>query len=335
MKSRKFVDAVTLYVNAGKGGNGCLSFRREKFVPKGGPDGGDGGQGGNVIFVGDRDEDSLVRLFYAPHQRAQDAEHGQGKKIRGRSGEDLLIKVPRGTEVWNHATGEMLGDIVRHGEKLLAARGGKGGLGNAHRKGCDRRALRDHTPGEPGEQITLRLHLKLMADVGLVGFPNAGKSSLLKAITDAHPKVGAYPFTTLNPIVGTVIFEDYSRLTIADIPGLLEGAHEGAGLGHDFLRHIERARFLVYVIDMAGSDGRQPFSDYCCLREELALHKAELADRHSITVANKMDLHAAAANLEEFRKETGVHPVAVSALTGQGLDELRKVIQTRFANKPG
>jgi len=326
VKARTFVDTAVVYACAGDGGNGCVSFRREKFVAKGGPDGGDGGRGGHVILRADKDRDSLIQLFYAPHQRAQNAGHGKGKKLHGRNGKDLVVEIPCGTEVWDQDSGIMLADVVQHGEELTVTRGGKGGQGNCHWTTSTHQAPTEHTAGEQGERVALRLELKLVADVGLVGFPNAGKSSLLTGISDAHPKIGAYPFTTLNPIIGTLVFEDYTRLTVADIPGLIEGAHKGAGLGHAFLRHIERSPFLVYVIDMAGVDMRSPHDDYVNLRNELEWHKKKLADRPSLVVANKMDLPAAKENLELFTRETGITPVPVSALARQGLDELRKAV---------
>jgi len=317
------MDIVTVHARGGNGGNGCVSFRREKFVPRGGPDGGDGGCGGCVFLQGDKDENSLIRLFYTPHQNAKNGGHGKGKNLHGHNGEDLVIKIPCGTEAWDSETGRMLGAIVAYGEKLLVARGGQGGLGNCHWRTASHRALTRHTDGEQGEQATLRLELKLIADMGLVGFPNAGKSSLLAHVSDAHPKIASYPFTTLNPIIGTMIFENYTRLTIADIPGLIKGAHEGIGLGHAFLRHIERSSSLIYVIDMAGVDARHPHEDYFSLREELELHKHELISRPSVIVANKMDLPQAAGNLEKFKDATRLQPIPVSAVTGQGLDDLK------------
>jgi len=244
-KSRTFIDSAVLRARAGKGGNGCASFRREKSVAKGGPDGGDGGRGGHVILKADQDVDSLVGIYYAPERRAKDASHGKGKKLHGRNGKDLIVRVPRGTEVWNAETCIMLGDMVEHGQNLVVARGGKGGLGNCHWKTATHQAPTEHTYGEQGESVCFRLELKLLADIGLVGFPNAGKSSLLSAISDAHPKVAAYPFTTLNPIIGTVVLKNYTSLKVADIPGLMKGAHDGTGLGHAFLRHVERSSHLI------------------------------------------------------------------------------------------
>ena len=328
MKARTFVDTAVLFAVAGNGGNGCVSFRREKFVAKGGPDGGDGGRGGHVTLVADKDEDSLIRIYYAPHQRAEHAGHGKGKKLHGRNGKDCVVKVPRGTEVWDRDSGVMLVDLVRHGDQFMVARGGKGGNGNCHWATSTHQAPTEHTAGVEGEAVNLRLELKLVADVGLVGFPNAGKSSLLTSISDAHPKIGAYPFTTLNPIIGTLAFEDYTRVTVADIPGLIEGAHDGAGLGHAFLRHVERSSFLVYVIDMAGVDVRKPHEDYANLRQELCLHRRELSERPTLVVANKMDLPEAQENLAEFTAAAGTAPLQVSTVTGQGLEELKAAIRT-------
>jgi GTP-binding protein len=323
MKSRKFIDHVVVHTTSGKGGNGSASFRREKFVAHGGPDGGDGGKGGSVLFRGDKDEDSLIRLFFSPHQRAGHGGTGRSRQMHGANGADCILKVPLGTEVWDREAEVMLGDILEHGQEIIVAKGGKGGVGNIHFKSSTNQAPTKCTPGGDGEDVTLKLELKIMADIGLVGLPNAGKSSLLSCISDAHPKVAAYPFTTLNPVLGTIIFEDYTRLRIADIPGLIEGAHEGIGLGHDFLRHVERSNFLIYVIDMAGVDARNPEDDYDCLREELHLHDASLSERPSIVVANKMDLPEAQENLKDFRKKTGLDPIQVSAESGEGLDELR------------
>ncbi len=323
MKARTFVDTATLYAKGGNGGNGCVSFRREKYVPRGGPDGGDGGRGGHVILRCNRDENSLIRLYFAPHQRARNGGHGKGKQLHGRNGKDLYVAVPPGTEVWDPETGVLLGDIVEHDQEFLVARGGRGGRGNVHWKSPTHQAPTEHTDGDKTEQLTLRLELKLVADMGLVGFPNAGKSSILTGISDAHPKIGAYPFTTLNPIIGTLIFEDYSRITVADIPGLIEGAHDGVGLGHAFLRHIERAYCLVYVIDMAGVDARKPHEDYHSLRRELEMHRADLVTRPAKVVANKMDLPEAEENLATFKAETGTDPIRVSASTGEGLDALK------------
>lgn len=320
------MDSVVVYAHAGNGGNGSVSFRREKFVPRGGPDGGDGGRGGHVILQGDADTDSLVHLYFVPHQSARPGGHGSGKKSHGRNGKDNIIKVPCGTEVWNTEDHKLVTDIVEHGQTVIIARGGEGGNGNCHWKTSTHQAPTEHTDGIPTEEISLRLELKIVADIGMVGFPNAGKSSLLTKISQAHPKIGAYPFTTLNPIIGTVIFPDYNRLTVADIPGLIKDAHLGSGLGHAFLRHIERSRFILYILDMAGVDTRNPYDDYIDLKNELELYDNSILERPSLVVANKMDLPDAAKNLSEFTKESGVDPIQISASTGDGVPELRDAI---------
>jgi len=327
MKSNKFIDTVTVQVFAGDGGNGCASFRREKYIPKGGPDGGDGGHGGSVVFRADTDVSSLISLYYAPHQRAGKGGHGKGKQLHGKNGQDKVINIPCGTEVWDEQNGVMLADIISPGETFIAARGGKGGLGNCHWKTSTHQTPTEHTDGEPGEEKKILLKLKLISDVGLVGYPNAGKSSLLRAVSDAHPKVAAYPFTTLNPIIGTVIFNDHSRLTVADIPGLIDGAHRGVGLGHAFLRHIERARYLVFVVDMAGVDMRKPHEDYVNLRKEIELYRKDLLEKECLVVANKMDLPEAKENIDIFVKETGINPLRISAKTLDGIDEIRKILE--------
>jgi len=326
MKARTFVDEVTVFARAGNGGNGSASFRREKYVAKGGPDGGDGGRGGHVTLIADPDTDSLIALHYAPHQRAGHAGPGRGQRRHGKNGADLVIKVPLGTEVRDADSGDWLGELVEPGATLSIAKGGKGGRGNCHWKTSTHQVPTEFTPGENGEERALRLDLKIVAEVGLVGYPNAGKSSLLTCLSDAHPKIGAYPFTTLNPIIGTMVFENYTRARVADVPGLIEGAHDGVGLGHQFLRHVERASFLVHVIDMAGVDGRAPAEDYASLRQELALHLDGLAERPFLVAANKMDLPEAAENLDTFRKETGLDPLLVSAVTGDGIEGLKTAI---------
>lgn len=323
MKSRQFVDRVTLHVLAGNGGNGCVSFRREKYVARGGPDGGDGGNGGNAILRADWNVESLTPIFYTPKQRADHGGHGKGKKLHGRNGKDLVIPVPRGTEVWDSDTGVMLYDLVGNEEEATVVLGGKGGNGNCHWKTSRHQAPREHTDGDPGESKSLRLEFKVVSDSGLVGYPNAGKSSLLTVISHAHPTIAGYPFTTLHPVVGTVMFEDYTSLTIADVPGLIDGAHEGVGLGHSFLRHIERAPVFLFVIDMAGTDGREPSDDYANLLNELKLHRDDMTERPSLVVANKMDVAAARKNVVEFRKKTGRSPIEISASTGEGIEELK------------
>jgi GTP-binding protein len=333
MKSRKFIDHAHLYAKAGNGGNGCASFRREKFVPRGGPDGGDGGKGGDIILRADGEVDSLIDIYFSPHRRAKHGVSGSGQQKHGRNGPDLYISVPLGTEVWDAQTDVMLCDLIEQEQLFTVAHGGKGGLGNVHWKSSTHQAPREHTDGEKGEEAELRLELKIAADIGLVGFPNAGKSSLLTAISDAHPRIGAYPFTTLNPIIGTVIFEDYTRIKVADIPGLIEGAHDGVGLGHAFLRHVERSAFLLYVIDMAGSDCRKPEEDYACLVNELACHREDLATRPSLVVANKMDYPEAEENLKRFTRKTGITPLPICAPLGEGIDELKQKLY-ELVNQP-
>ncbi len=333
MKSRIFVDSAILYAAGGRGGNGCVSFRREKFVPKGGPDGGDGGNGGNVILRADPQMDSLVSIYYQPHRVAESGTHGKGKLMHGRNGRNLVVRVPCGTQVRNES-GELEADLVEPGQEYIAARGGQGGKGNRHWLTSTNRAPMENTPGEEGQTVTLRLELKLIADVGLVGYPNAGKSSLLRALTGAKPKVAAYPFTTLHPIIGTITFDDYTSLTIADLPGLISGASRGVGLGHAFLRHIERSRILAYVIDIAGTDGRKPWEDYLSLREEIEKYDASLLERKSIVIANKMDLPAGQSNLPIFVKKTGLRTVEISAETGKGIVSLKKILHKEASSLP-
>ena len=330
MKHVVFKDRVKLYVRAGNGGNGCVSFRREKFIPKGGPDGGDGGHGGSVVLRCDADEDSLLPLYYQPHQRAKNAQAGMGSQRHGRNGENCVAKVPCGTIVTDAESGEFVGELLGDGDELVVAKGGRGGLGNLRFKSSTNQAPRQFTEGTLGEEKALWLELKLMADVGLVGYPNAGKSTLLSRLTHAHPKIAPYPFTTINPIIGTLEFENFHRLRIADIPGLIDGAHDGVGLGHQFLRHIERSRFLLFVIDMAGTDERNPSDDFVHLREELALHREELSCTPYMVVANKMDTPGADGLLREFEKKTGELVYPISAELGEGLDPIREHLYKHF-----
>ncbi len=326
MKGFKFVETTVADILAGCGGDGSASFRREKYVPYGGPDGGDGGRGGHVILQADSNVDSLITLYYQPRQHAEDGGKGMGQKRHGRNGKDIILKVPCGTVVRDETSGELLGDLVTPGEQLIVAHGGKGGLGNCHWKTSVHQAPTEHTQGAPGEQRRLRLDVKIVADIGLIGFPNAGKSTLLTAISHAHPKIAAYPFTTVQPVIGTIQYDDFSRLKIVDIPGLIQGAHAGAGLGHTFLRHVERTRGLVYVIDMAGTDGRRPADDFITLRDELARYNPELLQRPELVVANKIDLDPALENLPEFIERTGQKPMLVSGLTRRGTDELKSAL---------
>jgi GTP-binding protein len=314
VKTRTFVDHVVVHARAGKGGDGSSSFRREACVPEGGPDGGDGGRGGHVIFKGCRDVDSLIALYFAPQLFAEPGVAGRGQKMYGRMGKDLTVLVPCGTEVFDRDTGVRMADVVEHGEEVIIAKGGKGGLGNVHFRTSTHQVPTEHTPGDLGEEFRLRLELKTIADAGFLGFPNAGKSSLLSCISDAHPKIASYPFTTLNPIVGTIEYPDFSQLRVADVPGIIEGASSGVGLGIGFLKHIARSSVLVYVIDMAGTDNRLPWDDYKNLRREISQYDAALLDRPSLVLANKMDEMAAVENLPKFIKKTRVKPIPVSAL---------------------
>lgn len=333
MKAVVFKDRVKIYVRAGNGGNGIVAFRREKHVPRGGPDGGDGGHGGSVILKGDANQDSLLPLYYQPHQKAEHGTDGAGNNRHGRNGKNKILPVPLGTVVKDPETDEFIGEIVEDGDELIIAKGGKGGLGNLRFKSSINQLPMQQKDGTPGEERAYRLELKLMADVGLVGYPNAGKSTLLTDLTDATPKVAAYPFTTINPIIGTLIYENYHRLRIADIPGLIDGAAEGVGLGHHFLRHIERSRFLIFVIDMAAEDGRDPAEDYQNLRRELESYNPDLAHRPFLVLANKMDEPVAEENLAEFKKKTGLDPLPASAGLGEGTDRIKEVLYEHFFGK--
>ncbi len=334
MKHVVFKDRVKLYVRAGNGGNGCVSFRREKFIPKGGPDGGDGGDGGSVILRCDANEDSLLPLYYKPHQRAKHAQHGMGSQCHGRNGADCIAKIPIGTVITDDETGELLGELLGDGEELLIAKGGKGGIGNIHFKSSTNQAPREFTEGTKVEEKVIWLELKLVADVGLVGYPNAGKSTLLTQLTHAHPKIAPYPFTTLNPIIGTMEYANFSRLRVADIPGLIDGAHEGVGLGHQFLRHIERSKFILFVLDMAGTDQRNPTDDFLHLKDELRLHLEELSCTPYLVLANKMDEPDAAKHLKEFKERTDETIYEISAELGEGLEPVKEFLYSHFFGTP-
>ncbi|MDP7006394.1 MAG: GTPase ObgE [Phycisphaerales bacterium] len=284
------VDRARIFVRSGKGGDGCMSFRREKYIPKGGPNGGDGGDGGDVILVGDRSIDTLLSLTHRPHYRAEHGEMGKGSQMHGGNGEDCIVKVPLGTLVTDEESGDLLADISDHDQRVVVAKGGKGGWGNEHFKSATNQAPRETTNGEPIEEHVLRLELKLIADVGLVGMPNAGKSTLLSAISAARPKVADYPFTTLQPHLGIAELDMNRRLVMADIPGLIEGAADGAGLGHRFLKHIERTGALLHLIDVMPIDGSDPLTNYKTIRDELEKYSDELATKDEIVVLNKIDL---------------------------------------------
>src|SRR5580765_517865 len=336
-----FVDRIKIFAQAGNGGRGCVSFRREKFVPKGGPDGGDGGRGGDVILRADRHIDNLVNLFYEPIIKAKSGGHGKGKKMMGRAGAAKVVKVPLGTIVYpanGNGTNESrveqpIVDLTRDGEEFVLCEGGAGGKGNVHFKSSRNRAPRQYTEGGEGEEGYFLLELRTIADAGLVGYPNAGKSTLLRKISAARPKVAAYPFTTLHPIVGVIEFPGYRRATIADIPGLIEGAHRGLGLGHEFLRHITRCRILVFVIDVAGSEGRNPVEDLQNLRREIDLYDPTLSSRAWFAVANKMDLPGAEENLKALQERfPKIKILPTSAAIGEGMDALKEALAATMTN---
>ncbi len=336
MKAKTFIDQVEVQVRSGKGGDGSMSFRREALVEFGGPDGGDGGRGGDVVFKASEHINTLLGLYYDPKCYAQDGAPGQGRKMYGKRGKDLVVPVPLGTEVYDAETGLLIADITEPGQSVIVAKGGAGGYGNVHFKSSVNQAPTEHTPGGEAEERHLRLELKTIADAGLLGFPNAGKSSLLTALSSATPKIASYPFTTLNPIVGTIVYDDYAKVTMADVPGIIEGAAKGVGLGLDFLKHLERSHVLVYVLDMAGTDNRAPWKDYEVLHKEIDEYSVELAARPFLVVANKMDAEVSAENLSRFIEETGVRPITISCETRDGLDvfkeELRKIVnpKTKF-----
>jgi GTPase len=315
-----FVDHTRITVRGGKGGAGCMSFRREKFVPFGGPDGGNGGRGGDVILVSDPQKKSLLDLTYRPHFYALEGDPGSSSNKSGRGAEDLLVYVPTGTLV--KRDGKVIYDLHEPGERFVAAKGGRGGRGNASFKTQRNTAPKISEKGEPGEEFTFDLELKLLADVGLIGCPNAGKSTLLSRLTAARPKIAAYPFTTLNPNLGVAEWHGM-QIVLADIPGLIEGAHAGKGLGHDFLRHIERTRVLFHLVDMSGFDGRDPYDTIQMIRAELKAYSPKLLKKPIILVANKMDVTGADEALEALKKKmkkTKIYPI--SAATGEGLDPL-------------
>ncbi|MCP4570074.1 MAG: GTPase ObgE [FCB group bacterium] len=312
-----FVDYVTIDVKSGRGGDGLISFRREKFIAKGGPNGGDGGRGGNVVVLGDENMHTLLDYRYQRHYKAEAGKPGGGSLKTGRGGEDVVLKIPVGTVVKNLETGEVLADMDEHGKTEIIAAGGKGGLGNDHFKSPTNQTPRKATPGKAGIQIKLTLELKLLADVGLVGYPNAGKSTLLSRVTAAKPKIADYPFTTLVPNLGIVKLQDYRTLVMADIPGIIEGASEGKGLGHQFLRHIQRSAVLLVMIDGFASDIDKTYQQ---LYLELEKYDPELVRRKMIKVINKTDI-IAKSDLEDLKRKHGDYKF-ISAVTGEGVDEL-------------
>ena len=375
-----FVDQVKVQAHAGDGGRGCIAFRREAFVPKGGPSGGDGGRGGDVILEASHDLNNLIAQFYQPRLIAKKGEHGQGKDKHGRAGKDLVVKVPCGTVIWqlpnedtipeavepkgewesaanagmalaidleanpetdtpaaSVAVGQeakLIADLTEHGEQFTLCQGGRGGKGNKHYANSVRQAPRIAQPGEPGEEGRYLFELRIMADVGLVGYPNAGKSTLLTAISSARPKIAPYPFTTLHPQIGVLEFADWSRLTVCDIPGLIEGAHANVGLGHAFLRHIRRCAMLVIIIDMAGTDNRDPADDYEKILGELKQYDPALLDKPCLVAANKMDEDAAISNLAIFKKKhPSIEILEMMAALEEGVETFKDRLRAAVADK--
>lgn len=322
----KFVDEVRIFVKAGDGGNGAVAFRREKFAERGGPSGGDGGDGGSVIFEADPQLTTLLDYRYQREHKARNGQHGMGSDCNGAASDDLVLRVPVGTLVKDGNSGEVLADMSSPGQRFVAAKGGRGGLGNMNFATSTRQAPRFAQDGTPGEEHELRLELKLLADVGLLGFPNAGKSTFISRVSRARPKVADYPFTTLVPNLGVVAYKDGLSFVMADIPGLIEGASEGAGLGHQFLRHVERCRVLIHLIDLgAEGEGRAPLADFDAINRELAKYSPELSKKPQVVAANKMDLPYARERLPKLsaalaRRKVSVFPI--SAVTGEGLGPL-------------
>lgn len=320
-----FIDRVKIRLEGGHGGNGVTAFRREKFVPRGGPSGGDGGRGGDVWIVGDLSLNTLLHLRYNPLHIAGRGMHGEGSNRSGKEGADVIVRVPVGTQVFDPGTNELLFDCVTDGERWLAAHGGRGGFGNAHFTSSTNRAPRYHQEGSEGEEFELQLELKLLADVGLLGYPNAGKSTFISTVSAARPKIADYPFTTLEPNLGVVDLGDFRTFVIADMPGLIEGAHEGHGLGDRFLRHVERTKLLLHLVDMSSVSGRDPVSDYEVINHELAMYDAQLAARPQIVVATKMDAVDEPERVEKLRQQALKDErkfFAISSVTGEGVKEL-------------
>jgi GTP-binding protein len=324
-----FVDEIDTRVSAGDGGRGCIAFRREKFVPRGGPSGGDGGDGGSVFLVASEHLNTLINYRFHPEFKAERGQHGMGSNMHGRNGKHLVLKVPIGTVVYEVIEGSselvQLADLTEPGKRVRIAAGGQGGRGNARFASSTNRAPRRADPGMPGEVKQLRLQLKLLADVGLVGFPNAGKSTLISRISAAKPKIADYPFTTLTPHLGVVALSDDRSFVVADVPGLIEGAHRGLGLGHQFLRHLERTRLLVHMIDISGMSGRDPVEDFSTIQRELQLYRPELAEKPAIAAANKMDAvtdMAVVDRLESHLASLGIGLHRISAVTGEGVPAL-------------
>jgi GTPase len=323
-----FIDEAKITVKAGDGGHGCIAFRREKFVPRGGPSGGDGGDGGNIYLLADTHENTLLKFRFNHIFRADRGRHGEGSNRHGKNGEGLEISVPVGTVVYDEETGEMLHDLAEAGERVLIAAGGRGGHGNSHFASSINRVPHRAQDGRPGEEKKLRLELKLLADVGLVGYPNVGKSTLISRISAARPKIADYPFTTLEPHLGVVSYDPYKSFVVADIPGLIEGAHLGHGLGTQFLRHIERTRLLLHMIDMSDMTERDPVDEYHAIESEMAEHNPDLPRKPKIIVAAKMDaaVKKKVQKLERWCSKNNFDLIKISSVTGEGLEDLKNAV---------
>ena len=326
-----FVDEVIVELSAGRGGDGCMAFRREKYIPMGGPFGGSGGKGGDIKFVVDEGLRTLIDLRYQKHVRADNGMNGQGKNKNGRSAEDTIVKVPLGTTIRDYETGVVIADLIKKGQEVIVSYGGRGGRGNVSLATKSNPCPSYCERGEPGEERKVIVELRMLADVGLVGLPSVGKSTILSMITNANPKIASYHFTTLFPNLGVVSIDNYSY-TLADLPGLIEGASEGVGLGHKFLKHIERTKIIAHVIDMSGSEGRDPYNDYLTIRKELGEFSSKLLEKSEIVIANKMDINSASDKLVEFKKQVNVPVYEVSAINNQGLDEVMRALAELVKN---
>lgn len=326
-----FVDEVIVELSAGRGGDGCMAFRREKYIPMGGPFGGSGGKGGDIKFVVDEGLRTLIDLRYQKHVRADNGMNGQGKNKNGRSAEDTIVKVPLGTTIRDYETGVVIADLIKKNQEVIVSYGGRGGRGNVSLATKSNPCPSYCERGEPGEERKVIVELRMLADVGLVGLPSVGKSTILSMITNANPKIASYHFTTLFPNLGVVSIDNYSY-TLADLPGLIEGASEGVGLGHKFLKHIERTKIIAHVIDMSGSEGRDPYNDYLTIRKELGEFSSKLLEKSEIVIANKMDINGASDKLVEFKKQVNVPVYEVSAINNQGLDEVMRALAELVKN---
>lgn len=328
-----FIDKAKINLKAGKGGDGAVAFRREIYVPAGGPAGGDGGRGGDIVFQVDEGMRTLMDFRYKRHYKAENGENGKSKNMYGKDGEDLVLKVPPGTIVREEKTGHIIADLTDHDEKVIVAKGGRGGKGNTHFKSSTRQAPRFAIAGEHGQELTVILELKLIADVGLIGFPNVGKSTLLSVVTSARPKIANYHFTTLTPNLGVVETKYGDSFVLADIPGLIEGAHEGTGLGHEFLRHVERTKLLIHVLDVAGLEGRDPIEDFKKINEELHLYNERLAQKPQLVAANKIDIPDSSEKLDKLKsylEKEGIRVFPISAATSKGIEDLLAYVSKRL-----